>query len=58
MDEMKAKQEDVIQARENQIARKQAKAKLEIGQDDSNKDRHAKKKKVGFISMFLMSVGF
>ncbi|KAK2169676.1 hypothetical protein LSH36_8g14039 [Paralvinella palmiformis] len=45
LDEMKAKQEDVIQARENQIARKQAKAKLEIGQDDSNKDRHAKKKK-------------
>ena len=43
---MKAKQEDVIQARENQIARKIAKAKLDVGQDENNKDRHAKKKKV------------
>ena len=43
---MKAKQEDVIQARENQIARKIAKAKLDVGQDENNKDRHTKKKKV------------
>ena len=51
---MKAKQEDVIQARENQIARKIAKAKLDVGQDDNNKDKHARKKQVSFKAVMFM----
>ena len=44
--EMKAKQEDVIEARQNQIARKSGKSKLAAGDEAVGKDTNSKKKKV------------